>query len=83
MATKMVEVANTVRDMANPKRVVGGTPGSAKIASVISTRDVLEWASAVVGMGIGARVAAEFAFLNRTSDVDADVIRTAVRNSIV
>jgi MoxR-like ATPase len=81
MAERMVKVANDVRDAANPKRIKGA-PGSAKLAATISTRDCLEWADAILGMGMGAKEASEYAFLGRISDIDADIIRTFIQNRI-
>jgi len=78
-AKKMVQIANDVRDAANPKRK-GGAPGSAKIASVISTRDLIEWCDLVIGMSKKPKIAAEYAFLNRIADADRDVVTTFITN---
>jgi cobaltochelatase CobS len=81
MAKKLVEVANDVRDAADPKRI-SGAPGSSRLVSVVSTRDCLEWADAIVGMGLTPKDAAEYAFLSRISDTDQDIIRTFITNRI-
>ena len=81
-ATKLVDVANDVRDAADPKRLKGA-PGAARLVSVVSTRDCIEWADAIVGMGLRPKEAAEYAFLGRTSDGDQDIIRTFISNRIV
>jgi MoxR-like ATPase len=81
MAYKMVRIANAVRDAANPQRI-GGTLGSERIMSPTSTRDLLEWASAVIGMGIDFMTAAKYAFLNRVSDSDKDIVQGFIENEI-
>lgn len=77
----LVSAANDVRDAADPARI-SGDPGSAKIATTISTRDLLSWATAIVGMDIHAKEAAEYAILNRVSEADKDVIKTAIENRV-
>jgi cobaltochelatase CobS len=81
LADQIVWVANDVRDAANPKRIAD-VPGSAKIAATISTRDCIEWAEITLGLSMTPKEAAEYAFLNRISDVDADQIRTFISNRI-
>ena len=66
VATKLVSVANDIRD-----RNLGKVPGE-QVASVISTRDLLEWADAVVGMGLPLDEAARYAFINRVSESDRE-----------
>jgi cobaltochelatase CobS len=89
IADRLVKVANDVRDAANPKRIKStsgsatAAPGSASLAATISTRDLLEWSDAIMGMNLSAREAAEYAFLGRISEADADAIRTFIANRIV
>jgi cobaltochelatase CobS len=79
VAETMVQAANDARDAADPTRV-GGTPGSQQIACAVSTRDLIEWADAVVGMDLDPREAAQYAFLNRVMESDRDVIKTFIEN---
>lgn len=79
IAKKMVFTANDVRDAANPARI-GGVSGTSGLASTVSTRDLIEWADLVVGMGKSPVEASEYAFLNRINDTDADKIRTFISN---
>jgi cobaltochelatase CobS len=82
IAMKLVAVANDVRDAADPKRM-RGAPGAARLVSVVSTRDCIEWADAIVGMGLKPKDAAEYAFLSRISETDQDIIRTFISNRII
>ena len=82
IATRLVDVANDVRDAADPKRLKTVAPGSARLVSVVSTRDCIEWADAIVGMGLQPKEAAEYAFLGRISESDQDIIRTFITNRI-
>jgi cobaltochelatase CobS len=79
LAETLVNCANDVRDAADPTRV-SGTPGSQSIAATISTRDLLEWADAIVGMSMSPKEAAQYAFLNRINDTDRDMITTFISN---
>ena len=79
MACNLVAAANDVRDAADPSRV-GGSIGGAKIASVISTRDLIAWATAIKGMNMNPMEAAKYSFLNRINDSDQDFIVTALKN---
>lgn len=74
LAEQMVAAANYVRDR-NSGHVVGE-----QVASVISTRDLLEWADAVVGMQMHPREAAQYAFLNRVSESDREYFQKAIEN---
>lgn len=78
-ARKIIAAANDARDAADPTRI-NGAPGSAKLAATISTRDTLEWADAMIGMNLDYMSAARYAFLNRISDIDTDVIKTFIEN---
>jgi cobaltochelatase CobS len=82
VAKVLVFTANDVRDAADPTRV-SGTPGSQSIAATISTRDLLEWADAIVGMQMTPMEAAQYAFLNRINDTDRDIIDTFIKNRCV
>lgn len=73
IAHKMVEVANEVR-------LAKKTSSNQQLVSTISTRDLIEWGQLVVGTGLPASEAAEYAFLNRINEADAQVIREFVRN---
>ncbi len=79
-AKKIIAAANEVRNAADPSRI-GGSPGDADIAATISTRDTIEWADAMLGMSLSYMTAAEYAFLNRISESDKDVIKTAIENA--
>jgi cobaltochelatase CobS len=79
VAELLVNTANDVRDASDPTRV-SGSPGSQSIAAVISTRDLLEWADAIVGMNMTPKEAAQYAFLNRINDTDRDTIETFISN---
>jgi len=79
LATQMVDTANDVRDAANPARI-GGVSGTSRLSTALSTRDLLEWADAIIGTGMQPKKAAEFAFLNRTNETDAQQIRTFISN---
>ena len=79
IAQKIVYTANDARDASDPSRI-NGAPGSAKLGATISTRDTIEWADAIVGMSLEPVKAAEYAFLNRISEIDRDVIRTMITN---
>lgn len=79
IAKRIITAANDTRDAADPTRI-SGAPGSAKLAATISTRDTIEWADAIIGMSLEPKKAAEYAFLNRISDVDRDTIKTFIEN---
>jgi len=79
LAETLVNIANDVRDAADPARI-GGSPGSTRIASVISTRDLLEWANLINRLSMDIKNAAYYTFLNRASDSDKDIIRTFIQN---
>lgn len=82
MAMELVDVANDVRDAADPSRISGGTPGSQRLVSTISTRDLIEWADGIMGMQLAPEEAAKYAFLNCISETDADIIKTFISNRI-
>ena len=73
-AEMMVATANWIRER-NAGKIAGE-----QVASVISTRDVLEWADAVVGLDMHPREAAQYAFINRVSDSDREFFQRAVEN---
>jgi cobaltochelatase CobS len=82
VAEKLIAAANDVRDAFDPTRIAGGTPGSSRLMSVISTRDLLEWADAIVGMSMDIEEASEYAFMNRITDTDRDVVKNFITNRI-
>jgi len=51
-----------------------------RIVTMVSTRDLLEWADAIVGMKINPKDAATYVFLNRASESDRDVLEKIVEN---
>lgn len=51
-----------------------------RISSVLSTRDLLEWADAVVGMNMTPTEAASYAFLNKMPEADREVVQRMVEN---
>ena len=74
LAEKMVTVAGEVRD--------ARTKAVDRVASVISTRDLLEWADMVQGMNMRPTEAAEYTFLNRAPESDAEIMRRFISNHI-
>jgi cobaltochelatase CobS len=79
VASVLVQCANDVRDAADPTRI-SGSLGSQTIASVISTRDLISWATAIKGMSLNPMEAAKYSFLNRINDADRDFMVTALQN---
>lgn len=79
VAEKMIQVANDIRDQADPTRV-GGVAGAQTVACALSTRDLLAWAKIVVGLTMDPKEAALYAFLHRTNAADRDIIKTAIDN---
>jgi len=73
IASQLVQVA----DEARTKQRVDAVD---RIAAVVSTRDLLEWAGAIVGMDMHPREAAQYAFLNRMAEADREVVRLIVEN---
>jgi hypothetical protein len=51
-----------------------------RIATVVSTRDLLEWADLVVTGKLFPITAADFVFLNRANEADRDVLSKLVTN---
>jgi hypothetical protein len=51
-----------------------------RITCVISTRDLLEWADLIVGMNMEPVTASEYAFLNRISEADRDIVSKLITN---
>jgi cobaltochelatase CobS len=82
IAKKLIAAANDVRDAFDPTRIAGGMPGQQKLMSTISTRDLLEWADAIVGMSMDIEEASECAFMNRITDTDRDMIKTFIANRL-
>lgn len=74
VADQMVEVAAEVRD--------ARTKAVDRVASVISTRDLLEWADVVQGMKLAPSIAAEYAFLSRAPESDAEIMRRFISNHL-
>jgi hypothetical protein len=58
------------------------TTGADRIISTISTRDLLEWSDAIVGMSMGMIDAAWFTFLNRMTETDRDIVKTFIENRV-
>jgi len=58
------------------------TSATDRIASTVSTRDLLEWADAILGLGLTPMEAAWFAFLNRINEADRDIIKTFIENRV-
>lgn len=84
IAEKMVRVANDVRDAGNPKRIAAGTvPGGTPLVSVISTRDLIEWANMTVSLSLGIKEAASYAFLNCMPESDQESVHKFLDNHIV
>ena len=79
LAEGLISIANDVRNASNPTRI-GGMPGSQKLVSTISTRDLLEWAQLISRMNLSVMDAAKYAFLNRASVVDRDIIKEFITN---
>ena len=83
IASSLVDVANDVRDASDPSRIASSsTPGGQRLVTTISTRDLLEWSDAIVGMSMTPDEASEYAFLNRNSETDRDIIKTFISNRI-
>ena len=78
-AEKMVQIANDIRDQADPTRT-GGMSSAQTVASAISTRDLIAWGKLIVGLKMNPKEAAVYSFLNRTNESDRDVIKTAIEN---
>lgn len=70
MATTMVAVATEARKALEQKT----------ISTVLSTRDLIEWGKAVMGMKIVPKTAAPYVFLNRTNEADREVLSRLVEN---
>ena len=74
IAIKLVNVASDARRRQKEDSVD-------RIASILSTRDLIEWADALVGMQVHPLIAAEYAFLNRMPEADRDVVKKLVEYS--
>lgn len=72
-AKRMVEVANEVRKARK-------SATNRQLVATVSTRDLIEWADLTANTGLSARQAAEYSFLNRINEADAEVIRGFVAN---
>jgi cobaltochelatase CobS len=73
VAREMVLAAHDVRE--------GQKSTSDRIASVISTRDLLEWAEMVQGnANISAKEAAEVCFIQRMAENDREIVRRFISN---
>lgn len=72
VATKMTQFAQEARkalsDVTN------------RIATVVSTRDLLEWADLICGTAIEPVDAAQYSFLNRANESDRDVLQRMLTN---
>jgi len=74
LAEQMVDAARDARS--------ARTTGADRIISTISTRDLLEWSDAIVGMSMGMIDAAWFTFLNRMTETDRDIVKTFIENRV-
>jgi MoxR-like ATPase len=84
IAEKMVMVANDVRDAGDPKRIAAGTvPGGTPLVSVISTRDLIEWANMIITLSLDIKEAASYAFLNCMPESDQESVQKFLENRIV
>jgi len=84
IAERMVKVANDVRDASDPKRITAGTvPGGTPLVSVISTRDLIEWARMTVTLSLDIKEAASYAFLNCMPESDQESVQKFIDNQIV
>jgi len=84
IAEKMIRVANDVRDASDPKRIAAGSvPGGTQLASVISTRDLIEWADMTMSCPLDIKEAASYAFLNCMPDSDQESVKKFLDNHIV
>jgi len=84
MANKMVQVANDVRDAGDPKRIAAGTvPGGTPLVSVVSTRDLIEWADMVTDLGLSVKEAAKPCFLNLMPEADKNSVQKFIDNRII
>lgn len=72
LCEKMVSVAGEARALLKTD--------TDRIATVVSTRDLLEWADLVVSGNQTPVTAAEFVFLNRANEADRDVLSKLVTN---
>lgn len=83
-ADKMVATANDVRDAGDPKRIAAGTvPGGTPLVSVISTRDLIEWADMVTDLGLSVKEAAKPCFLNLMPEADKNSVNKFIDNRII
>ena len=71
-ATRLVEVAVEIRSSRES--------ATERVVSLISTRDLLEWADVMEGMGANALEAAEVTFLERMMDTDQGIVRKLITN---
>lgn len=74
LAMDMVDAANDARKATKE--------GTSRVVDTISTRDLLEWADAILGMKLTPMEAAHYTFLNRVSTTDYDIIKGFVENRI-
>lgn len=72
LAEPMVKVAREVR--------AARTSASDRVMSIISTRDLLEWADIMSGINVRALEAAEYAFLNRMAETDREIVEKFITN---
>lgn len=72
LARQLVETAVEVRN--------ARTTGSDRVCSTVSTRDLLEWADVIVGLKMTPLEAAYYAFMNRASEKDRDIIKNFVED---
>jgi cobaltochelatase CobS len=73
---------NIAKDLVNVAGEVRTARNSAvdRVASVISTRDLLELADAMEGMGVKAQDGARITFLNRMQESDRDIVQKIIDN---
>lgn len=74
IAQKLVQIAQEARE-ANKQDVD-------RTVSTISTRDLLEWSEAIVGMDMDILEASWYAFLNRANEADVEVIQRIITNRL-
>jgi cobaltochelatase CobS len=79
-AEKMVYVANDARDAHDPTRKAGAAIGSERLASTVSTRDVIHWAELVRDTGMTPLQAAEYTFILRSDPNDREILSRFVTN---
>ena len=78
-AITLVKIANESRDATDPKRM-GRSGASHQILQCITTRELIAWGNAIVGLDMTILEAAEPTFLNGMNDSDAEVVREFIIN---